>query len=370
MENRVKMIQRTSIIAIIVNVALGIFKALVGVISNSIAITMDAINNFTDAASSLITILSSHFAAKDADKKHPFGYGRMEYLGTLLIGGLILYAGVTSFVESVKKIIHPEIAEYSTVSLVIIIVAVVVKALLTLYFSKMGKKAKSDSLLASAKESVGDIAISIATVVAAMIYIFAGFSIEAWLGAIIAVLIVKAGFEILKETIGKLLGEGADAALVRDIKAAIKEHEEVTGAYDLVLHNYGPDAYMASVHVEVEDTLPISRFDGLTREIQNDIVQKFGVYLTAVGVYSVNTEDEKKIAIRENVRAIAVEEPYVTQMHGFYMDEQKKYMRFDLVISFDAGDRKKVHAAVVKKISEKYPDYAVYAGMDADYNEI
>ncbi len=370
MESRIKTIFKASIVAIIVNVALGIFKAIVGMVSNSIAITMDAINNFTDAASSFITILSSHFASKNPDKKHPFGYGRMEYLGTLLIAGLILYAGITSFVESVKKIIHPEAADYSTISLIILVVAVLAKGALSLYTSKMGKKAKSDSLIASAKESVGDIAISAATIVAALIYIFTSFSIEAWLGAVIAALITKTGIEILKETVGKLLGEGAEASLVRDIKAAIKEHEGITGAYDLVLHNYGPDAYLASVHVEVEDTLPISGFDALSREIQNDIAERFGVYLSAVGVYSVNTKDADKIAMREEVQAIAQSVKHVTQMHGFYVDMQKKYMRFDLVISFESDAREKVYSEVVEKVSARYPDYAVSAGMDTDYNEL
>lgn len=368
--NRLKAIFKASVVAIIVNISLGIFKMIVGIISKSIAITLDAVNNFTDAGSSLITILSSTFATKDPDKKHPFGYGRIEYLGTLLIAVLILYAGVTSFIESVKSIINPEIAEYSTISIIIIIVAVAVKSFLTIYISRVGKKVHSDSLIAAGKESLGDIAISAATVVAVFMYVNAGISIEAWLGTVIALFIIKAGVETLFETVAKILGTGADAAFVRDIKKAIQEREEVVGAFDLVLHNYGPDAYLGSVHVEVEDTFPISKFDNLSRIIQEDIIERFGVYLSAIGVYSVNTTNQSIIAIREDVRQIALETEHVKQLHGFYIDDERKNMRFDVVISFEAEDRRKVYNEVIEKIQSKYPDYTVKAGMDMDYNEI
>ena len=370
MEDRIKTILKTSIVAIIVNVALGIFKAIVGVITKSIAITMDAVNNFTDAGSSFITIFSSYYAGKDPDKKHPFGYGRIEYLGTLMIACLILYAGVTSLVESVKLIINPQSAEYSTVSLMIIIVAVIAKACLTFYISKSGKKVKSDSLMASAKESIGDIAISIATVVAAFIYIYANLSVEAWLGAIIAILIVKTGIEILFETINKILGTGGDVELVKNVKKAIAAHEDVNGAYDLVLHNYGEGMYLASVHVEVNDTVSISRFDEITRELQNEIAEEFGIFLSAVGVYSVNTKDQEIVKIKEEVKEIALNNEFVNQMHGFYVDTVKKIMRFDLVISFDAKDRRIVLNEAVNTIKEKYPEYDISAGLDTDYNEI
>lgn len=367
---RIKSIFRASIVAIIVNVSLGIFKLMVGFITKSIAITMDAINNFTDAGSSFITMLSTGLASKDADKKHPFGYGRTEYLGTLLIAVLILYAGVTAFVEAVKSIINPETAEYSAVTLAIVIVAIFAKVALTIYITRVGKKVNSDSLIAAGKESTGDIAISIATVAAAFIYIITDLSVEAYLAAGIALFIIKAGVDVLIETVSKLLGTGADASIVVDIKKAIAEYDEVAGAYDLVLHNYGPDAYLGSVHIEVEDTMPISSLDALTREIQEGIVKRFGVYLSAIGVYSVNTKDAATIAIREDVKTIVMATEYVKQSHGFYLDTDKKTMRFDIVVSFAAGDRRIVYQEVVKKIKNKYPDYSVIVGMDLDYNEI
>lgn len=368
--DRLKTIFIASVVAICGNVAIGIFKGIVGLVTNSIAITMDAINNFTDAGSSFITILSSYFAAKDPDKKHPFGYGRTEYLGTLLIAIIILYAGVTSFVESVRNIIKPQAAAYSTVSLVIIIVAVFIKAALTIYLIKMGKKANSDSLTASGKEAIGDIAISLATIVAAFIYIYAHISIEAWLGAIIAALIVKTGVEILMETVAKILGTGGDAALVRSVKEAIAQYDQVLGAYDLVLHNYGPDSYLASIHLEVEDTMTMDEFDDLSRKIQEDISNRFGVHLSAIGVYSVNTQNTGIIDMREDIKKIALATEYVNQIHGFYVNEDTKNMRFDVVISFGTKDRRGVYNQVIAKVQEKYPDYTIFAGMDSDYNEV
>lgn len=365
---RLKTILRTSIVGILVNALLGVFKAIVGTVSNSIAITMDAVNNFTDAGSSLITILSTTFSVKSPNKKHPFGYGRIEYMGTLLIAILILYAGVTSLIESIKGIITPETAEYSTTSIVIICVAVVVKIGLAIFFSKVGKKVKSDSLIATGKEAIGDIAISIATVVAALIYIFTGFSIEAWLGAAIAIFIIKSGIEILIETIGKILGKGADVEIVKNIKKEVAAFDEVVGAFDLVLHNYGPDSYMGSIHVEVKDTLSINEFDALTRRIQETVFEKFGVYITAVGVYSVNTTNDKVIEVREGVKAIISGIEHVKQIHGFYLDDET--MRFDAVISFAAKDRKAVYNQVIDLVGKKYPEYNLVVGMDMDFNEI
>lgn len=369
-DKRIKTILRASIIAICVNVALGIFKAIVGFITNSIAITMDAINNFTDAISSFVTIFSAKMSSKESDRKHPFGYGRYEYLGTLLIGGLITYAGFTALIESIKQIISPEEVEYSIIPLVIVGVAVVGKLLLAMYISKTGKKVKSDSMVASGKEAIGDVAISISTLVAAGIYIFLHFSIEAFLGVIIAIVIIKSGIETLKETIDKLLGTGASVALVRDIKKAIATYDNVQGAFDLVMHDYGTDAYVASVHIAVMDTLPADELDRLTREIQKHISEEFGVFLSAIGIYSVNSKDEQITAMRDKVSRVVLEDSMIHSVHGFYINQDKNEMRFDMVVSFDAKDRRSVYNEAIARVKAHYPEYDIEAGLDMDFNEI
>ena len=368
--SRDKIIIRTSVIGIAANVFLAAFKAVVGLTANSIAIVMDAVNNLSDAASSVITIVGTKLAGKEPDKKHPFGYGRIEYLSAMLISMLVLYAGVTAFVESVKKIIHPDTPEYGAAALIIVAVAVAVKIVLGRYVKSVGEKVNSDSLVNSGTDATMDAVISAATLLAAGIYLLFHISLEAWLGAIIAAVIIKSGIEMLRDTLSKILGERADARLARDIKESINAFPDVSGAYDLVLHNYGPDAFNGSVHIEVPDTLSADDLDKLLRKIMVEVYQKHNVLLTAIGVYSVNTRDPEASAAREAVSEIVTANPYVLQMHGFYLDKAEKTLRFDIVVSFDAPDRGQVYREVCESVQKAYPDYALQVAMDTDFSEV
>lgn len=368
-KSRDAVIVRTSIIGIIANVFLAAFKAFVGLASNSIAIVMDAVNNLSDAASSVITIVGTKLAGKEPDKKHPFGYGRIEYLSAMVISLLVLYAGVTAFVESVKKIIHPDTPDYSPAALIIVAVAVVVKIVLGRYVKSVGKKVNSDSLVNSGEDATLDSVISASTLVAAAVYLIFHISLEAWLGAIIAVVIIKSGIEMLRETLSQILGEGADAQLARDIKATVTSYPEISGAYDLVLHNYGPDSYNGSVHIEVPDTLSADDLDKLIRKVTVDVYQKHDVILTAIGVYSLNTKDPEAEAAREKVSSIVMSHEHVLQMHGFYYDRPEKMIRFDFIVSFDAPDRRKVYKEVWEAVQNAYPDYILQITMDTDFSE-
>ena len=365
---REKTIIRTSIIGILANVFLAAFKAFVGLSANSIAIVMDAVNNLSDAASSVITIVGTKLAGREPDRKHPCGYGRVEYLSAMLISGLVLYAGVTAFVESVKKIIHPDVPDYSAAALVIVAVAVVVKVLLGRYVKRVGERVNSDSLVNSGEDATLDSIISASTLAAAAVYLIFGVSLEAWLGAVIAAVIIKSGVGMLRETLSKILGEPADVQLVRDIKRTVTDFPEVSGAYDLVLHDYGPDAHNGSIHIEVPDSLSASELDKLIRKISETVYRKHRVILTAVGVYSYNTTDPEAVAARERVRELALSEPGVLQMHGFYLDQTERTLRFDVVVSFDAEDRRAVWRAVREKAQAAYPDYQIQIAMDTDFN--
>ncbi len=216
-DSRDRVIVRTSVIGIIANVLLALFKAVIGLMTNSIAIVLDAVNNISDAGSSVITIIGTKLAGKEPDRKHPFGYGRIEYMSAMVIAIIILYAGITSFTESVKKILHPETAEYTTISLVIVFVCVLVKIILGRYVKGVGEKVHSDSLVNSGADATLDSVISASTLVAAILYMFAGISLEAWLGAIISIVIIKSGVEMLKDTISQLVGERADLVLAQAI---------------------------------------------------------------------------------------------------------------------------------------------------------
>ena len=368
--SRDAVIVRTSIIGIVANVLLAAFKAFVGLTANSIAIVMDAVNNLSDAESSIITIVGTKLAGKEPDRKHPFGYGRIEYLSAMVISILVLNAGITSFVESVKKIIHPDTPDYRAASLIIVAVAVVVKIILGRYVKSVGEKVHSDSLVNSGEDARLDAIISASTLVAAAIYLLFHISLEAWLGAIIAAVIIKSGIEMLRETLSRILGERTDAEKARDIKATVTSYPEISGAYDLVLHNYGPDSYNGSIHIEVPDTLSADALDKLIRKVTLDVFQKHNVILTAIGVYSINTKDPEAIAARENVRKIVMSNPYILQMHGFYLDKTEKTIRFDVVVSFDASDRRQVYQEICDKVQQEYPDYTLQVAMDTDFSEV
>ena len=368
--NREKLIVRTGIIGIIANVFLAAFKAAVGLMTHSIAIILDAVNNISDAGSSLITIIGTKLAGKDPDKKHPFGYGRIEYLSAMLISGIVLYAGVTSFIESVKKIITPELPEYNAAALIIVGVAVAVKIVLGRYVKSVGVKTNSDSLINSGEDATLDSIISASTLVAAGIFMLFGVSLEAWLGALISLVIIKSGVEMLKETVSRILGEPNDPQFTQDIKATIKTIPGVQGAYDLILHNYGPDTWQGSVHVEVPYTMTADELDTLTRKIQEAVYSEHRVLLTAVSVYSINLHDEEAVAAKSNVNELLTGREFIRGVHGFYMNKEEKQMRFDVVVSFDAPSRRTVCNEAVAAVKEAFPGYNVEANMDADFSEV
>ena len=368
--SREKTIVRTSIIGIIANVFLAGFKAVIGLMTNSIAIVLDAVNNISDAGSSLITIVGTKLAGKEPDKKHPFGYGRIEYLSAMVIAVIVLYAGVTSFTESVKQILHPETPEYNTISLIIVAVAVAVKIVLGRYVKGVGVKVNSDSLINSGEDATLDSVISASTLVAAGIFLVFHVSLEAWLGAIISIVIIKSGIEMLRSTISQILGESNDVEMVRKIKETVTSFPDVQGAYDLVLNNYGPDTWNGSIHIEVPDTYSADQLDQLIRKIQMAVYQQHHIVLTAIGVYSVNTKDEEIIEAQKKVREIVFSHPHVNQMHGFYLNKEEKAMRFDLVISFDAKDRRALYREVVTDVQKAFPDYSLQVAMDIDYSEV
>ena len=368
-DDRDRKIIRTSIIGILANIFLVAFKAFIGLTSNSIAIVMDAVNNLSDAASSVITIIGTKLARKEADRKHPFGYGRIEYLSAMVISVLVLYAGITAFIESVKKIITPETPDYTPVALIIVAAGVIVKIALGLYVKSVGKKVNSDSLINSGQDATLDSIISASTLVAAAVYIIFHISLEAWLGAVIAVVIIKSGIEMLRDTLSKILGERADAELAREIKRTVNSFPEVLGSYDLVIHNYGPDAFHGSVHIEVPDTFTADELDRLTRKLTAAVYEKTGVILTAVGVYSSNTKDALAVETRKRVSEIALSHEHVMQIHGFYFDSEEKSIRFDIIVSFDAKDRREVCRQVTADIQKAFPDYRLEIVLDTDFSE-
>lgn len=367
--DRTKKIVRTSIIGIAANILLSVFKAIVGIVSHSVAITMDAVNNLSDAFSSVITIVGAKLSSREPDRKHPYGYGRIEYLSTMVIGIIILYAGITSFTESVKKIIHPETPEYGTPALIIVSAAIVVKVLLGIYTEKTGEKVESESLVASGKDALNDSIISASTLVAAIIFIITGLSIEAYIGVIISFVIIKTGFETLRDTISMTLGERITPELSKRVKASINELEEVRGVYDLIIHNYGSEKLIGSAHIEIPDTMTAVEIDALDRVIANKVFADTGILIGGVSVYSNNTGDEIAASANKKIAKMVSEYKEALQIHGFYMNHKTKEIKFDLVIDIEAKNKKEVISEVSKRVEEMYPEYVVEVLLDYNFSD-
>ena len=363
--DREKAIVRTSVIGIVTNVLLVGFKAFVGLMSNSIAIILDAVNNLSDALSSVVTIIGAKLGAKQPDKKHPLGYGRIEYLSFMIVAALVLYAGITSLVESIKKIIHPEAADYGAVTLVILFVAIAAKLILGLYVKKQGKRVNSGALVASGSDAMFDAILSASVLASAVVYLIWGVSLEAYVGVVIAGFIIKAGVEMMIETLNDIIGKREDAETTKDLKDIICEEEAVLGAYDVTLFNYGPNKNYGSVHVELPDTLTVDQVDRITRRIQNNVFRRTGVILTGIGVYSFNTSDDEAARMRNRIQETVLSHDWALQMHGFYADTEQKTLRFDVVMSFDV-DRKEALEALHGEISGLYPGYEILIVPDVD----
>ncbi len=364
--DRQKVIVRTSLIGILANVLLAGFKAAVGMIANSVAVVMDAVNNLSDAVSSVITIIGAKISARDPDKKHPLGHGRVEYLSAMIIAVIILYAGITALIESVKKIITPEAADYSAVSLIIIGAAVLVKIVLGTYVKKKGTQVSSDALVASGSDALFDAVISASTLVAAGIYLIWGISLEAWLAAAISLLIIKSGIEMLRDTVSEILGERPDPELTAAVKTAILGFPEVHGAYDLFLHNYGPDKIIGSVHIAVFDHLTAVELDALERKITEKVYVETGVIMAGISVYSINDANEEAADTERKVRGIVAAHPEVLELHGFFEDPTDGSLRFDVIVSFDCRDRQAEAEMIRKEVEEAFPGRAVHVTLDLD----
>lgn len=366
--DREKVIVRTSIIGIAVNILLAAFKAIVGLASHSIAVVLDAVNNLSDALSSVITILGAKLAGRKPDKKHPLGHGRIEYISAMIVSAIVLYAGITSLVESVKKIIHPDEVSYTTVSLVIIAVAVVAKIILGRYVKAKGESVGSGALVASGTDAMSDAILSFAVLVTALIFTFTGVSLEAYVGVVISIFIIKAGIEMISDTVSDILGKRADEEMSRTIKKMLVEEPEILGAYDLFLHNYGPDKFYGSVHIELPDTMTVREVDVLTRRVQAKIYKETGVIMTGVGVYSHNTSDDEASEISNKVQKIVLDHDWALQMHGFYLDQKEKDMRFDVVMSFDIDHHEGLET-LYKEVCEAFPGYKITIAPDIDITD-
>ena len=367
--NREKAIVRTSILGILANVFLSGFKAAVGLLAHSVSMILDAVNNLTDALSSVVTIVGTKLAGRSPDRKHPLGHGRIEHLSAMIIGVIILYAGVTSLVESIKKIIAPETPEHTVYSYIVLGVAILVKIFLGLFFKKTGKDVKSETLKASGTDALFDAVISTSVLVGAVIFILSGLNIEAWLGAVISLFILKSGFEVLKDATGEILGRRVDSEITKKVRASMSEFPEVQGVFDLILHDYGPEKYMGSAHIAVAESMTVEDLDALERKIAGKVYEDTGVIMAGISVYAVNETKDLPKAVESEIRALMSAHPEVMEIHGFRLFEEEKMIQFDMVIDFSVKNREKRLEELGAEIQEHYPEYKIYITLDADISD-
>ncbi len=350
---RDRTIVKASAVGIVTNLCLVAFKLLVGLLANSIAIVLDAMNNLSDALSSVITILGTKLASRPPDQRHPFGYGRVEYLTAIIISGIVLFAGVSFTITSVKKILAPDVTNYSMLTVVIVVVAIATKLVLGAYTKRVGRQTDSDALVASGSDATFDAVISAGTLAGAVVTMTTGRVLDGWIGAVISLVIIKAGVEMLLDTLRSLVGRRADADLSRQIKQTLCSVEGILGAYDLVLHNYGPTKTMGAVNVAVYDWRTAAELHTLSKKAQQRVLDEYSISLY-IGFYAVNTQQDALQRLEEQVRADVKAYPYVLSSHAFFENKETGVLSFDAIIDFACKDSVALVRQMEAELSAKY----------------
>lgn len=363
--NREKTIIATSFVGIAGNLLLVAAKATIGIIAHSVSVILDAVNNLTDMLSSIITIIGTKIAHKKPDKKHPFGHGRVEYVTALAIAVIILVAGGSAIYTSITSLIEGSQSSYTYTSLIIISVAILVKVFLGLLFRKVGKKVESEALKASGIDALFDAILSTATLIGALIGMFAHVYIEGYLGILIGLFIIKSGIDVLRTALSSIIGERPSKELALKIKKIVNSFDGVLGAYDLILNNYGPNRSIGSIHIEVNEDMTAREIHKLTRQIQEKIYLEIGVILT-VGIYANNISNKEIIGARNYIYALVRKYENIQEIHGFYMDINEKFINFDIIVDFKSEDSNKEKESLLKEIQAKYPDYNINIVLDID----
>ena len=366
--NRSGQIIRTSIIGIAANVLLAAFKAVVGILASSVAIVMDAVNNLSDALSSVITIIGTKLSQRPADREHPFGFGRIEYFSAIIIAVIVLSAGITSLIESVKKIFDPTEPEYSTVTLIVIVVAIVVKLVLGRYVKKKGEQLNSDALIASGSDALFDAVITLSTLVSAGIMLLWHVSLDGILGALISLVIIKAGVEMLASPLNELLGSRISPELLKEIKKEVLDFEGIHGVFDIILHNYGPDVLIGSLHVNVYDTMDAHEIHGLTRSISERMFERHGIIMT-VGVYAIATGENKRTELQNMTMQTLGRHKDITQVHGFYYFERENRVSIDVVPDISIHDEIAFSRQLEEELKAVLPDMNISIVIDHNYSD-
>ena len=350
-KNREKIVIKTSVINIILNLFIASVKGIIGFFTNSIAITSDAINSLVDSLSGIITILGIKYASKLPDKKHPYGYGKIEHMSEFLVSSIILYAGITECIESIKKIIHPDHVHYDNFIIVILVTAIIIKYILGWYIDKKSKEANSDTLHIAGTHAEHGAIMSISVLVSALFYKIFNIKIEGYVGIFLSLVVIKSGFDLIKRSIDNIIEKRIPKKISLKIKEMIMEEREVQGVYDLILNSAGYEA------------------DILTRKITKKVYEKFGIVIHTIGIYAINTHNKEIISMREKIKETILKYDGTIDIHGFVVDNKNKTCSFDIVIDFSILNRKIFKDLIIKELVKIYPGYTFEIILDTDISD-
>lgn len=348
------------VVGIICNALLFAVKAAVGIAMHSISVTADAFNNLSDAASSVIGLVGVKLAGKPADKEHPFGHGRMEYITALVVSFLVIEVGLTFFKDAFSRIWNPQKLEFQFISVLILVLSIGVKLWMSLFNRKLGKRIDSKVMLATAADAVGDVITTSATVISLLFFYFTGINIDGVIGVCVSLVVIWAGIGIAKDTLKPLLGEPTSSADYEKITRFVESYDGIIGSHDLIVHNYGPGRNMASIHAEVPNDVDIEESHEIIDRIERDAISQIGVFLV-IHMDPVETKNERILEIRKQVEASINEiDPDVT-IHDLRVVEGKERINliFDMVVPFaySREEQKELERKVRSYLSERDSRY-------------
>ncbi len=356
-------------VGIALNIILCLMKFFVGSVTGSIAITADAVNNLSDAGSSAVTVFGFKMAGKPADREHPFGHGRIEYITAMIVSFIILFMGIELAIQSVNKIRSPEDIKFSLIGAIIIAVSILGKLWLALFNKKLGKRIDSPAMTAVVADSLSDIAATSVTLLALILSkFFPSLHIDGWLGILVACFVLKAGVDIFRDTLSSLIGKPPSKELVEELKNKILSYDHVSGIHDLIMHNYGPDSFFATVHVEIPSDIDVMVGHDIIDHIENDIKKEMGIELT-IHYDPLAVNNERVTELREMTEKIVKNLNPELSIHDFRVVDGSTITNliFDVVIPYGFSQTpSEIIRNISLKISEVNSSY--FAVIKAEHS--
>lgn len=360
----------SSVVGIFCNVLLFGVKMTIGTLMRSMAVMADAFNNLSDAASSVIGFVGVKMANKPADKDHPFGHGRMEYIAALIVSFLVIEVGITFFKSSIEKIRNPEELVFSWISFIILALSVGVKLWLSVFNRVLGRRIDSKVMLATAADSMGDVITTTATLVSIIVCRFSGINIDGVVGLIVSIVVIMSGISIARDTLEPLIGKGVDPKLCGEIKELVESYDGIVGTHDLIVHNYGPGRSMASIHAEVPRDVDIETSHEIIDRAEREVSKKLGLFLV-IHMDPVEVHDARVLAIKEKLgRVLHALDDRLT-FHDFRVVFGKEQINliFDLVVPFTYNEEEelKLSQQVMALMQEVDARYQCVITMDRSF---